>query len=325
MTRQIINTGTQANDGTGDTLRVAGTKINENFAELYSTVGGDPGASTRLTDSGVTFLGLSYNTRLGFVEGGALLSIDLPASSGTLLVDTATQTITNKTISADDNDISGLPVSSFVVTDGSGVIDGAASAKTVPSGQVVGTTDTQTITNKTLTSPTIYRPLIHQSLRDSAGSDIVRFVTLGSANSIQISNAATNNKPKIAAVGSDNNVGLDINGKGTGKININSSIVLGNNTVDSSAPTLAAYMKSPLTIFNHSASISATMPNGTTVGQKKTFVNKNTGTATITKTGSNLGPRNTFSLATYAAASLVWDGSQWIFLNDPTSTVLTFT
>ena len=69
MTRQIINTGTQANDGTGDTLRVAATKINENFAELYTTVGGDAGASTRLTDSGVTFLGLSFNTRLGFVEG----------------------------------------------------------------------------------------------------------------------------------------------------------------------------------------------------------------------------------------------------------------
>jgi hypothetical protein len=325
MARQIINTGTVANDGTGDTLRVAGTKINENFAELYSTVGGDVGGSTRLTDSGVTFLGLSYNTRLGFVEGTSLVSIDLPNTGGTLLVDTATQTITNKTISADDNDISGLPASSFVITNGSGVVDGAASAKAIPSGAVVGTTDTQTMTNKTLTSPTIYRPNIQQSLRDSAGSDIIRFVTVGSANSIQVSNAATSNKPKIAAVGSDTNVGLDINAKGTGQINLNSSLVLGNNSIDSAAPTLAAYMKSPLTIFNHSASIAATMPNGTTVGQKKTFVNKNTGTATITKTGSNLGPHNTFAVARYGSASLVWDGTEWIVLNDPTSTYLTFT
>ena len=36
MTQQIINTGNVANDGTGDTLRTAGIKINQNFSELYS-------------------------------------------------------------------------------------------------------------------------------------------------------------------------------------------------------------------------------------------------------------------------------------------------
>ena len=34
MTRQIISTGTAANDGTGDTLRSAGVKINENFKSI---------------------------------------------------------------------------------------------------------------------------------------------------------------------------------------------------------------------------------------------------------------------------------------------------
>lgn len=38
MARQTINTGTTANDGTGDALRVAGTKINNNFVELYSVI-----------------------------------------------------------------------------------------------------------------------------------------------------------------------------------------------------------------------------------------------------------------------------------------------
>ena len=41
MTRQVINTGATANDGTGDTLRVAATKINQNFVELYQAFGGD--------------------------------------------------------------------------------------------------------------------------------------------------------------------------------------------------------------------------------------------------------------------------------------------
>ena len=40
ITRQIISTGTSANDGTGDTLRTAGTKINANFAEVYAFLGG---------------------------------------------------------------------------------------------------------------------------------------------------------------------------------------------------------------------------------------------------------------------------------------------
>jgi hypothetical protein len=45
-TRQNIFNGTRANDGTGDTLRDATTKINDNFARLY----GDLYDSSRVTD-----------------------------------------------------------------------------------------------------------------------------------------------------------------------------------------------------------------------------------------------------------------------------------
>jgi hypothetical protein len=41
MTKQIINTGTSANSKTGDSLRTAFTKINQNFTELYSAIGAD--------------------------------------------------------------------------------------------------------------------------------------------------------------------------------------------------------------------------------------------------------------------------------------------
>lgn len=36
MGRQIIGIGTSANDNTGDDLRTAGDKINDNFIELYN-------------------------------------------------------------------------------------------------------------------------------------------------------------------------------------------------------------------------------------------------------------------------------------------------
>lgn len=44
MAQQTINTGSAANDGTGDTLRAAGTKINANFTEVYGDLAGKQAA-----------------------------------------------------------------------------------------------------------------------------------------------------------------------------------------------------------------------------------------------------------------------------------------
>ena len=55
MAQQIINIGTIANDNTGDTLRGAGQKINDNFDELYGNLPIDAAPATwapALTDSG---------------------------------------------------------------------------------------------------------------------------------------------------------------------------------------------------------------------------------------------------------------------------------
>jgi plastocyanin len=48
MAKQIINLGTAANDGSGDPLRTAFTKINTNFTELYTLTGGTSTALTEL-------------------------------------------------------------------------------------------------------------------------------------------------------------------------------------------------------------------------------------------------------------------------------------
>ena len=100
MAKQTINTGLSANDRTGDTLRTTGIKINANFTELYNILGGSNiGAGTsQLTDSGLDIIGPSARTKLGAVGSNVEVNIDLPDSSGVVLVDTAIQTMSNKTL-----------------------------------------------------------------------------------------------------------------------------------------------------------------------------------------------------------------------------------
>lgn len=105
MTRQNIATGTTANDGTGDTLRAAATKINANFVELYQHLsGGDSNtlaSQITIEDSAIVFEGASandYETRLTAVDPTADRQIQLPDAGGIIVVNTATQTLTNKTL-----------------------------------------------------------------------------------------------------------------------------------------------------------------------------------------------------------------------------------
>ena len=60
MAKQTINIGTTANDGTGDQLRSAFDKVNDNFTELYSDDAGDVGSIVAGT-------GISVNQATGDV------------------------------------------------------------------------------------------------------------------------------------------------------------------------------------------------------------------------------------------------------------------
>ncbi len=101
--------------------------------------------ATNLDVTGLTAL------RLLRVNAGATAVEGVAGPTGSIVGTTDTQTLTGKTISVDDNTISGIAASSFVVSNGSGNIDGGAAQKAIPAGTVVGTSDTQTLTNKRVT------------------------------------------------------------------------------------------------------------------------------------------------------------------------------
>lgn len=79
MTQQTINIGTAANDGTGDPLRTAFTKVNENFGDLYDG---------KADKASPVFTGVVHVTGVARVDG---LRIDQSPTSETVV---CTHTIT---------------------------------------------------------------------------------------------------------------------------------------------------------------------------------------------------------------------------------------
>lgn len=141
-----------------------------------SSVNGETGDVTGIVDesSAQTVSNKTISADANIINGLAASSFVISSSSGEIdgsasqkaipagaVVGTSdSQTLTNKTISADSNTISGIAASSFVLSNASGNVDGSAAQKAIPAGVVVGTTDAQTLTNKTLTSPSISSPAV---------------------------------------------------------------------------------------------------------------------------------------------------------------------
>lgn len=101
---------------------------------------------------------LSEQGTLKYDSDSDKLKVRGSGATGSVVEEAKAATLTNKTIDGDDNTISDLALTSlktnltdagkFIVRDGSGIP--VSNTKAVPSGVVVGTTDSQTLTNKTM-------------------------------------------------------------------------------------------------------------------------------------------------------------------------------
>lgn len=327
MVKQVIANGTTANDGTGDTLRSAATKINSNFSEVYTILGGDSTALTsKITfgDGTIIFEGTTADaneTTIIADDPGADRQIVFPNASGHVLLDSSTATLTNKTLTSpvlttpQINDTSANH--QYVV----GVSELAADRTiTLPlltgDDEVTFNAHTQTLTNKSLTTPTLNASTVTGLsgagvFNDSAGNEaLVLTKTTSAVNHIGIKNSATTNGPIVEALGTDTNIDVQLTAKGTGGVKLNSPQVL---TQETKSTAGAISNTVPFTEFTSGSAKANSLADGASVGQMKTLVVSGAGTVTLTP--ANFGPGTTLTLEQNESAVLIWEGTNWQILS----------
>ena len=303
MTRQNIGIGSAANDGNGDTLRTAGTKINANFAEVYALLGGGDSSnlSTQITleNDAVTFEGTSDNdfeTRLKVTNPTQDNVITLPDSTGTVTLDNTIQTLTNKTLTA--------PTISTITNTGTLTLPTSTDT-------LVGRATTDTLTNKTLTSPTINTPQIGTSINDTTGNEVIKITATGSAvNELTIANGASTTGPTLSATGGGANLNIIMTPKGTGSVELNKAAFSSSTRTTNGAASTAA----TLIIGNKGSQLDVSLADGTTVGEYKIFTNKGAGAMHVTPTNFAQGTK--FVLAQNDGCTCIWDGTNWFLVGN---------
>lgn len=320
MARQNINVGTAANDGTGDTLRAAGGKINDNFVEVYLKLGGDSDALSTgisLTNSAIVYEGASvdsFETSLIVTDPTADRTITFPDATDTVVCRATTDTLTNKTLTSpvlttpQINDTSADHQYVFAVSE-------LAADRNVnlplltDSDTFVFEDHTQTLTNKTLTTPSITSPDITNGINDANGAESILLTATASAiNEITVVNAATGNHPSINATGDNTNINLTLSGKGTGAVNPK-KLAYQSETISANGSSSTSFSYH---ICNKATALAVTLPNGTVTGEVQNFVCKGAGTTTITPTSFATG--TTVTIEQGEAASFFWDGTNWFLL-----------
>ena len=322
MTREIINTGSTANDGTGDTLRGFGNKVNNNFSEVYKILGGDSSdfvGNVKFGNNQVIFEGASLLDNLKTVLSAGtptkLNTITLPDSSGEVITTTAEQELFKKHLynTKIDGDLRlhGVSGTGYYYFHYEGVVDSGTDLiinfpDLLDSDTWVFNDHPATLTNKTLTSPALVTPRVTTAINDANGAELIKVTATSSAvNEVTLANAATGNKPTITASGGDTNVTMKLAGKGTGSVEIAKAAYTSSTiTANGAASTAATYI-----ICNKSTALAVSLANGTVVGEYKIFTNKGAGVATVTPTSFAQG--TSFALATNDGCQVIWDGSNW--------------
>ena len=114
MAIQIIGIGTVADDGTGDSLRVAGDKINDNFNEIYTALGD----GSTITGGSITALNNATANELVTI-GATTTELDAEAN---LTFDGTTLTVTGNITVPNDGDIGSVGATDAIQISSAGIV-----------------------------------------------------------------------------------------------------------------------------------------------------------------------------------------------------------
>jgi len=158
--------------------------------------------------SGLSVASFTFRNQVDVSSSQILTNKTINTANNTLTIDTGDITTGTLVVTRGGTGVSTLTNGNVLVGNGTGAV---TTTKTAPSGDFVGTSDIQTLTNKTITSPII------NEILDSNGNKEITFITTTSAvNEVTITNSATTNNPIISGTGGDTNIGIDLQVKGTG-------------------------------------------------------------------------------------------------------------
>jgi hypothetical protein len=296
MAKSIIGVGTTANDGTGDTLRAAGVKINDNFSEIYTALG--TGSAITLTPT---------VTELNYVDGvTSAIQTQLDAKSPTAgsssitTLGTIATGVWNGTAIAGQYGGTGVANTGKTITLGGNLTTSGAHATTLTTTGTTGVTlpttgtlatlaGTETFSNKTLTA------------------SVLGGITTSASGNIVV-------KPFT-------NI-LEIQGDGAsvvGQIQLNCHVNSHGQKIASQPHSEAATNK-------------LTLPGGTTIGNAdavlvsdtgiQTLSNKTAGVATATSTAASLGYLGVPQSATATTATLaIGDAGKHIYVTTNSQTI----
>lgn len=326
MTRQNISIGTTANDGTGDTLRSAGQKINQNFVEIYQRLGGDSdtlSTGITLTNNTIVFEGTTadnFETVLQVANPTKDNILTFPDSTGDVIITTAEQNLYRKHLynTKIDGDLRlhGVSGTGYYHFHYQGVVDSGTDLiinfpDLLDSDTFTFNSHAATLRNKTLISPALTTPRITTAINDTNGAELIRFTATASAvNDIAVTNAATGNKPTITATGDDTNITVRLAGKGTGSVEITKAAYTSATiTSAGAASTSATYI-----ICNSGSALAVSLANGTIVGETKIFTNRGAGVATVTP--ATFAQGTSFALAQWDGCQVIWDGNSWYLIGN---------
>jgi len=280
MAQEVINIGAQADDGTGDTIRGSGIKINNNFTELYAT----PFAQTSI----------------GFVEN----EISSTQSNADLVLKpSGTGSILFPAIRINDNNIEGTRTNEDLIlrANGSGslVVDGIGIAGTsitaIDSSK--GNINENLVVDGTLSAgiTTFGGAVQTASTLDVDGLTTLSAMTVSGASSFADTTTVDNLTFNDNIISSSSNADINLTPGGTGVVNVS------NLTIDSNINLVDNVIK--VTRSNDDFKLSA---NGTGSVQISK-VDMNEGTVDNTVIGATTPAAATFSTVSITVPSVQAD------------------